>query len=118
MVSAGECEDSKGQRNTSGLVGYLSFAELFEPFREWVSRTRRRKGSKKLPGAYTLGGARIQLGGGRRPVGAPGEITSGLEPVRAEFAVKQGSPGAAWLNIKQLTEPQSKDGELTSTRPI
>jgi hypothetical protein len=93
-------------------------AELFEPFREWVPKTRRRKGSKKLPRVFNLGGARIRLAGGHWPAGAPGEIKSGLEPEIAEFVVEQRSPGASWLNIKQLTEPQPKGGELTSTRQI
>ncbi len=80
-------------------------AELFEPFREWVPLTRRRKGSKKLPRAFTLGSARIPLTGGRQPAGTPGEIILRLEPAFVEFIAKQRSPGGSWLYIKQLTEP-------------
>jgi len=35
-----------------------------------------------------------------------------------EFITKQRSPEASWLNIEQLTEPESSTGELTSTRKI
>jgi hypothetical protein len=37
--------------------------QLFEPFREWVRKTRRRKGSKKPSGVCDLEGARVGCGG-------------------------------------------------------
>ena len=92
--------------------------QLFEPLREWVHKTRRSKGSKKPPGGVILGGARESRGGGRRLGTAPGEINLRLEPPCGEFIAEQRSPEASWLNIKQLTEPQPKGGELISTRQI
>ena len=51
-----------------------------------------------------------------RPAGAPGEILAALEPAFAEFNLEHRSPGAAWLNLKQLHEPGSFGcRELTST---
>ena len=79
--------------------------QLFEPFREWVYKTRRRKGSKKPFGGATLEGARVGRGGGIHRSPALGEIILRPEPPVGEFIAKQRSPEASWLNIKQLTEP-------------
>ena len=77
--------------------------QLFESFREWVPLTRRRKGSKKPSGSHILEGARVSCDGGGGHKTASGEIILRLEPI--EFKLKQRSPEASWLNIKQLTEP-------------
>ena len=79
--------------------------QLFEPFREWVYKTRRRKGSKKPSRGVTLEGARVGCGGGIHRSPASGEISLCLEPSFDEFITEQRSPEASWLNIKQLTEP-------------
>lgn len=91
---------------------------LFEPLGEWVYKTRRSKGSKKPSECLHLGGARESRSGGSRLGTASGEINLCLEPPYGEFITEPRSPEASWLNIKQLTEPQSIGGELISTRPI
>ena len=96
----------------------MMLIQLFEPLREWVEVTRRSKGSKKPSGCVNLEGARESRSGGRRLGTAPGEINLCLEPPYGEFITEQRSPEASWLNIKQLTEPQPKGGELISTRKI
>lgn len=78
--------------------------------------TRRRKGSKKPSSHYNVEGARVHRGGGIRPGAAAGEIRAALEPLSSLGST--GSPVASWFYIKQLTEPQSKDGEFISTRQI
>lgn len=78
---------------------------LFEPFREWVYITRRRKGSKKPLKAVILGGTRVRQEGGHPLASASDEINWRLEPAHAEFIAKQRSSEASWFNIKQLTEP-------------
>ena len=92
--------------------------QLFEPLREWVYKTRRSKGSKKPSSWFNVEGARASRGGGSRPETASGEINLCLERPYGEFNTEQRSPEASWLNIKQLTEPQPKGGELISTRQI
>ncbi len=47
---------------------------LFEPFREWVRKTRRRKGSKRPSEVAALEGARVGRGGGIHRSPASGEI--------------------------------------------
>lgn len=91
---------------------------LFESFREWVLKTRRRKDSKKPSRGVILEGARVGCSGGIRYNPALGEIISCLELAFAKFITEQRSPKASWLNIIQLTEPQLSAGELISTRKI
>ena len=98
------------------LVGYPGIAEIEECFREWISNIRRRKGSINLLSNKYFEFAREFRPGGDQTGTASGEIHQDLEPF--EFIRQHRSPGASWLNIKQLTEPQSKDGELISTRRI
>ena len=92
--------------------------QLFEPFREWVLKTRRRKGSKKPSSRFSVEGARESRSGGRRSGTASDEIILRLDQAYAEFIAEQRPSEASWLNIKQLTEPQPKGGELISTRKI
>ena len=52
--------------------------QLFEPFREWVYKTRRRKGSKKPSRGVTLEGARGATPPDPRPAGVhPGGMPAG-----------------------------------------
>jgi len=76
------------------------------------------EGLEKPPRDDTLGGARVPCGGDGRRRAASGEIILRLEPPLGEFIAERRSPEASWLNIKQLTEPQPKAGELISTRKI
>jgi hypothetical protein len=106
-------------RDLCALVGYpIMSYQLFEPFREWAFKTRRRKGSKKLSTLNSVGSARELRGGCNRPGVVLDEINLRTEPALAEFNAKLRSSKASWLNIKQLTEPHGKPRELTSTRQI
>lgn len=80
-------------------------AVRFEPFREWVDETRRRKGSKRTPKYLKLVSARAHQPGGRR-VDARLPVRSINRSNRFEFKLEQRSPGVSWLNIKQLSDPQ------------
>ena len=91
--------------------------QLFESFREWVHKTRRRKDSKK---PLALTGSKVP----GRPTQATvcvGQlrIRSGRCSEPLSSSCSNRSSEASWLNIKQLTEPLGlKAGELTSTSQI
>jgi hypothetical protein len=74
----------------------------FEPFREWVYKTRRRKGSIK-PEIYPyIKGARSLHG---RHADASGEIMPTLEPDTLSSIGSLDPSKLPGFNIKQLTEP-------------
>jgi len=87
-------------------VKYFMYLLLFESSREWVQKTRRREGSKKLLIRFSIESARNLRVGCNRLGDASDKIIAPIEPALSEFIVKQGSSEASWLNIKQLTESQ------------
>ena len=88
---------------------------LFEPFREWVDLTRRRKGSKKLPGWLQLESARTIEPLAGDSMGLCVRSSADTEPAIAEFIQERRSRTTSWLNLKQLQEPHRDLCEFIST---
>ena len=77
--------------------------QLFEPLREWVNKTRRSKGSKKLSESIVSESARVSWRGGRLSKTVSSEINALSE--RFSSSCSDRSLDASWLYIKQMTAP-------------
>ncbi len=93
-------------------------SSLFEPFREWTHSSSEEGLGKALWPGYVRGRQVVCGVKATTPQTGSVEIIGCLEPGQPEFTIELRSTEPSWLNIKQLTEPHAKAGELTSTRPI
>lgn len=90
-------------------------AVFFQPFREWVNSTRRRKGWKKAFRVFILKVARNPHTPGRGCEGGMRKIARDFGQSSDESLLELRSRMTSWFNLEQLQEPRIRIRELVST---